>query len=123
MSALSVLAAIAAPSARDVSVALALETESQRIAMALAQGRVSAINRGHIVAASFDDGGFLVVDTQAGNEVVAAGTLSSMVTVEATGSALFSPLGTLYTPIVVTLHRGDATRVVRAGLTGTVEIE
>jgi hypothetical protein len=90
--------------------------------MALTQGRVSAINRGHVVVASFASSTFTVIDTQNGNEVLATGSLSPNLTLDATAPATFSPLGTVAAPVVVTLHRGADTRTVRVGLTGMVEI-
>ena len=45
------------------------------------------------------------------------------VTIESTGVASFSPLGTVSTPVVVTLDRNGETRLVRVGFTGEVEIE
>lgn len=125
LSVCAILAAATAPGMSRISAAMSLESDSQRVAMALTQGRVAAINRGHVVVGSFTSNGYQVVDTQNGNEVLAMGTLSPNVTLSATAPATFSTLGTVTGPVVVTLQRNtdSHTRLVRVGLTGMVEIE
>lgn len=122
MSVLAIICAVGAPSVQSVATAMALETESTRLAMSLTQARTTAINRGHLVSATFTSGSFALLDTQQSNEVVARATMPTGVTLETSGAASFTGLGTLTAPLVVTLHGATADRVVRVGLTGMVDV-
>ena len=99
-----------------------LDNGARMMAMALTQARTLAITRGHIVEVTFDSHSFTITDTVA-DEVVAAGQLSTQITMAGDSAASFTPLGTVSTPLDITLSNGGETdRVVRVSLTGEVQI-
>src|SRR5262249_8547900 len=99
MSVFGILMAIGAPSIASIATAMNLESESTRLSMVLTQGRMAAINRGHVVVATFTTTGYTITDSQQGNEVLAAGTLPTGVTLETSGPVSFTPVGTLNAPL------------------------
>lgn len=117
-----VLAGIGALSLGPLSAAFSLDTGSRTVAMGFSQARVFAISRGRTVNVTFGSGGFVVRDTQLNQDLMHA-EVPAPVTMEATGVASFSPLGSVSTPVVVTLDRNGKTRLVRVGFTGEVEIQ
>jgi hypothetical protein len=117
-----VLCAIGALSLGTLSAAFSLDTGSRTVAMGLSQARVFAISRGRTVTVTFGASNFIVEDTQL-DQALMHGDVPPPVTMEATGVAAFSPLGTVATPVVVMLERSGETRHVRVGFTGEVEIE
>lgn len=123
MSVFAIVVAAGAPSVRSVSNAMSLESEGTSLSMALTQGRITAINRGHVVSATFTTTGYTIVDTQQGNQVVAAGSLPTGITLQASAATSFTPLGTLSAPLTVTLSRPPDTRVIQVALTGMVDIQ
>jgi Tfp pilus assembly protein FimT len=118
----SVLLAIGALSLGSLSTAFSLDAGSRTVAMAFSQARVLAISRARTVTVTFGSTDFTVHDTQLNTELH-HGSVPEPVTLASTGVATFSPLGTVASPVVVTLDRNGETRLVRLGFTGEVEIE
>lgn len=120
----STLLAIGAPSLGTMATRFTLDGGTRAVAMALSQARVSAITRGHPVSASFTTHGYTMTDTVLNaNQIVVKGNVPAQVLISSTGTTTFTPLGTISTPLVVTLRRGDVTRFVRVGLTGEVQVQ
>ena len=117
-----ILVAIGALSLGSLSAAFSLDAGSRTVAMAFSQARVFAISRARTVTVTFGGTNFVVRDTQLDKELL-HGSVPDPVTMETSGVATFSPLGTVATPVVVTLDRNGETRLVRVGFTGEVEIE
>ena len=88
--------------------------------MALNQGRVQAITRGHTVVVTFGTNDFTIAD---GDETVATDQLPPHITVSADSDATFTPLGTVTAPVTVTVGNGDGSREVKVGLIGEVQIQ
>jgi len=117
-----VLIAIGALSLGSLSAAFSLDTGSRIVAMGFSQARVFAISRGRTTTVTFGSSSFVVRDTQLNKDLL-RGQVPEPVTMEATGVAAFSPLGTVSSPVEVTLDRNGETRLVRVALTGEVELE
>ena len=117
-----VLLAIGALSLGSLSAAFSLDAGSRTVAMAFSQARVLAISRARTVTVTLGGANFVVRDTHLDQELL-RGSVPDPVIMETSGVASFSPLGTVATPVVVTLDRDGETRVVRVGFTGEVEIE
>lgn len=124
LSAASVLAAIGVISLGTLSAVFSLDHGTRTVAMALSQARVNAISRGHVVTVTFGSSNFVARDTEVGDqgEIFLEGSVPHPVTMEASGQATFSALGTVANPVTVTLTRGGSTRQVQVALTGAVEI-
>ena len=119
------LVAVAAPGVGSISGLFKLDGDSRTVALALTQARVAAITRSHRVDVSFGAHGFTVTDTEigAGGYVVLRGDVLAPTTLSASGTASFTPLGTVTAPVTITLRNVDRERVVRLGLAGEVETE
>jgi prepilin-type N-terminal cleavage/methylation domain-containing protein len=117
-----ILLAVGALSLGSLSTAFSLDGGSRAIAMAFSQARVFAISRARTVTVTFGSSEFTVRDTQLNKELL-HGSVPKPVTLVSSGVATFSPLGTVASPVVVTLDRNGETRLVRVGFTGEVEIE
>jgi hypothetical protein len=117
-----ILLAVGALSLGSLSSAFSLDGGSRAVAMACSQARVFAISRGRTVTVTFGSNHFTVRDTQLNQELL-HGSVPEPVTLSSNGVATFSPLGTVVSPVVVTLDRNGETRLVRVGFTGEVEIE
>jgi Tfp pilus assembly protein FimT len=117
-----VLIAIGALSLGSLSAAFSLDTGSRIVAMGFSQARVFAISRGRTTTVTFGASGFVVRDTQLNKDLL-RGQVPEPVIMEASGVAAFSPLGTVSSPVEVTLDRNGETRLVRVALTGEVEVE
>jgi len=116
-----VLLTIGALSLGSLSAAFSLDSGSRSVAMAFSQARVFAISRARSITVTFGSSSFVLRDTQL-NKQLMRGDVPVPVTMQASGVATFLPLGTVATPVVVTLDRNGETRQVRVGLTGEVEM-
>jgi len=117
-----VLAGIGVVSLGSLTASFSLDNGSRTIAMALGQARVYAITRGRDVTVTFNSSHF-VAHVAGMSQPVLSGEVPSPVTMESTGAATFSPLGTVDAPVVVTLDRSGETRLVRVAFSGEVDIE
>lgn len=103
-----------------------LDNATRKVAMALNQGRVQAITRGHTIVVTFGTNDFAITD---GDETVAADQLPSHITVSAAGDAVFTSLGTLdpaltaAIPLTVRVSNSGHSRGVSVGLIGEVQIQ
>jgi hypothetical protein len=118
----TVVVAVGSLSLGSLGAFFSLDNGSRSLAMALSQARVFAITRGRDVTVTFGSTSF-VAQTTGSTEPLISGELPSHVTLEATGAAAFSPLGTVATPVQITLDRSGETRHVHVRLTGEVEIQ
>jgi len=117
-----VLAGIGALSLGSLAAAFSLDGGARTVAMGLSQARIFAITRGRTVTVTFGSSSFVTRDVAVDKQLM-SGAVPVPVTMEASGVVSFSPLGTVATPVVVTLDRNGETRLVSVGLTGEAEIE
>ncbi len=99
-----------------------LDNAARKVEMVLNQGRVQAITRGHTTVVAFGTDAFTITDNVA-HETIATDTLPPRITVSADGDATFTPLGTVTTPVTVTVSNSDHSRDVSVGLIGEVKIQ
>jgi len=110
-----------------------LDNGTRKVAMALNQGRVQAITRGHTMVVTFGTNDcpagrvcFTITDDVA-DERVATDQLPLHITVSvvtpADGAATFTPLGTVTVPVAVTVSNSGHSRGVTVGLIGEVQIQ
>ena len=127
ISVLGILMAAAAVGLGTLAPQFDLDNATRKVAMALNQGRVQAITRGHamVVAFAADDEGaiaFTITDN-VDDETVATDTFPPHITVSADSDTTFTPLGTVTAPVTVTVSNSDGSREVRVGLIGEVQIQ
>jgi hypothetical protein len=126
ISTLGILLAGAAVGLGTLAPQFDLDNAARKVAMALNQGRVQAITRGHTIAVTFGTNDFTITD---GDETVAADQLPPHITVYAAGDAVFTSLGTLdpvltaAIPLIVTVSNSDTYRSVSVGLIGEVQTQ
>ncbi len=125
LSALGVVVSMGAVGFDAVASRFTLDNTTRTIAMTLDRARVTAIARGHVVNVTFGAQKFTATDmaVASGAGILAAGTVPGPLTVDVSGTASFSPLGTVAAPVTVTLHRNAETRVVRVSITGQVDVQ
>jgi prepilin-type N-terminal cleavage/methylation domain-containing protein len=99
-----------------------LDNSARQVAMALSQARIQAITRGHAIDIAFAADSFAITDPADGDELLAEGELPSGITVDASDTVTFTPLGTTAAPLTVTVSNSDGSRAVSVGLTGEVQI-
>jgi prepilin-type N-terminal cleavage/methylation domain-containing protein len=119
-SVLGILLAAAAVGLGTLAPQFDLDNAARKVAMALNQGRVQAITRGHTMVVAFDTNDFTITD---GDETVATDQLPLHITVSADGDATFTPLGTVTAPVTVTVSNSDGSRIVSVGLIGEVQVQ
>src|SRR5262245_15789951 len=126
-SVLGILLAAAAVGLGTLAPQFDLDNAARKVAMALNQGRVQAITRGHTMVVAFetnDEGAiaFTITDS-VDDEVIATDTFPPHITVSADGDATFTSLGTVTAPVIVTVSNSDGSREVSVGLIGEVQIQ
>lgn len=120
ISVLGILLAAAAVGLGTLAPQFDLDNGTRKVAMALNQGRVQAITRGHTIVVAFDTDAFTITDA---GETIATDTFPPHISVSADGAASFTPLGTVTAPVIVTVSNSDHSRVVSVGLIGEVQIQ
>lgn len=116
-----IMGAIAAVGLGILAPQFNLDNAARKVAMALNQGRVQAITRGHTIVVTSGTGAFTITDN-VNHETIATDTLPPHITVSADGNATFTPLGTVTTPVTVTVSNSDHSRAVSVGLMGEGQI-
>ena len=119
---LGLLTTIAAVGLGTLAPQFDLDNAARKVAMALNQGRVQAITRGHTMVVTFGTNDFTITDG-VNAETVATDQLPPHITVSADGDATFTSLGSVTTPVTVTVSNSDHSRDVSVGLIGEVQIE
>lgn len=122
ISVLGILSTAAAVGLGALAPQFDLDNAARKVAMALNQGRVQAITRGHTMVVAFGTNDFTITDAVAG-ETVATDTFPPHITVSADGDATFTSLGTVTTPVTVTVSNSNHSRAVSVGLIGEVQIQ
>ena len=120
ISTLGILVAAAAVGLGTLAPQFDLDNGARKVAMALNQGRVQAITRGHTIVVTFDTNDFTITD---GEETVATDRLPSHITISATSAVTFTPLGTVTVPVTVTVSNSSHSRGVSVGLIGEVQTQ
>jgi prepilin-type N-terminal cleavage/methylation domain-containing protein len=126
-SVLGILLAAAAVGLGTLAPQFDLDNAARKVAMALNQGRVQAITRGHTMVVAFDtnDEGavaFTITDNVA-DEIVATDIFPPHIAVSADSHAIFTPLGTVTAPVTVTVSNSHGSRIVSVGLIGEVQVQ
>jgi len=119
---LGILLSMAAVGLGTLAPQFDLDNAARKVEMVLNQGRVQANTRGHTTVVAFSTDAFTITDNVA-HETIATDTLPPRITVSADGDATFTPLGTVTTPVTVTVSNSDHSRDVSVGLIGEVQIQ
>ena len=122
ISVLGILSTAAAVGLGTLAPQFDLDNAARKVAMALNQARVQAITRGHSIVVTFGTNDFTITDG-VNAETVATDQLPPHITVSAGSVATFTPLGTVTTPVTVTVSNSDHSRGVSVGLIGEVQIQ
>ncbi len=122
ISVLGILSTAAAVGLGTLAPQFDLDNAARKVAMALNQGRVQAITRGHTIVVTFGTNDFTITDN-VNDETVATDTFPPHITVSADGDTTFTPLGTVTTPVTVTMRNSGHSRAVSVGLIGEVQIQ
>ena len=127
VSAAAVLCGLAGVGLGTMAPVFNLDAGARMAVMALNQGRVQAITRGHAVDVVFEAQSFRITDVSDALDLD-AGDFPPQVACSSPTVVPFTPLGTIDAalaspPVTVTLAHGDASRSVTVGLTGSVEVQ
>ena len=127
LSMLGILMAAAAVGLCTLAPQFDLDNATRKVAMALNQGRVQAITRGHSMVVAFDTNAegavaFTITD-DVDDETIATDIFPPHITVSADRNPTFTPLGTVTAPVTVTVSNGNGSRDVNVGLIGEVQIQ
>jgi prepilin-type N-terminal cleavage/methylation domain-containing protein len=122
ISVLGILMAAAAVGLGTLAPQFDLDNAARKVAMALNQGRVQAITRGHTMVVTFDTDAFTITD-DVDHETIATDSFPPHIAVSADSDTTFTPLGTVTAPVTVTVSNSDGSREVSVGLIGEVQIQ
>ncbi len=108
ISVLGILSTAAAVGLGTLAPQFDLDNAARKVAMALNQGRVQAITKGHTMAVTFGTNDFTITDN-VNDETIATDQLPPHITVSAdSDTTFFTPLGTVTVPVTVTVSNKEA---------------